>query len=102
MEVGWVTGRSFECSPVLIDNLLVEGAKERERTKAGVYAWRQRQRRMLPWAVGSLVLVLLCLVLGVLVLVGYLPFWVSFPLIPTMLVVWFFVGKVLDRIDARW
>jgi hypothetical protein len=92
----------FEYSPSLVDNLSVDAAKEKERTKAGAYAWRQRQRQMLPWAVGSLFFVLVCLVLLVLALVGYLPFWVSVPLIPTMLVVWFFLGKVLDRIDASW
>src|SRR3712207_3354796 len=57
---------------------------------------------MLPWVMGSLLFLFLCLVLAVLTLVGYMPLWVSFPLIPTILVVWIFVGKVLDRIDTRW
>ncbi len=33
----------FERSRGLVDNLLVESAKDRTRTKAGAYAWRQRQ-----------------------------------------------------------
>ena len=75
---------------------------KRARTRAGSYAWRRRQREMLPWAVGSLAFLLAYLALAVLSLAGRLPFWASLSLVPTMLVGWFFLGKVLDRIDARW
>ncbi len=56
---------------------------------------------MLPWVVGSSLFLLVYLVLAVLALVGYLPYWVSISLILTVLIMWFFLGRVLDRIDAR-
>ena len=85
----------------LADRRAPEPAK-RTRTKAGDYAWRRRQREMLPWAVGSLAFLLAYLALAALALAGHVPFWASLSLIPTLLVGWFFLGKVLDRIDARW
>ena len=83
------------------DERAPEPAK-RARTKAGSYAWRRRQRQMLPWAVGSLAFLLAYLALAVLALAERLPFWASVSLVPTLLVGWFFLGKVIDRIDARW
>lgn len=57
---------------------------------------------MLPWAVGFFLFLASYLILALLALAGYLPLWISFFLIPTILVLWFFAERILDRIDASW
>lgn len=98
----YVSSIKFKSPASLADNSFVEFTGKRERTRAGAYAWRQRQRRMLPWAVGGFSFLAFYLVLAVLALAGYVPLWLSFLLIPTLLVGWFLLEKATGRIDARW